>query len=59
MTNFEKITKDEDALADFMERNGFCPPDEDKALPLCIEKPKGDYTCGDCWFRWLEKEAQK
>ena len=58
MTNFEKITKGEDALAEFMERHGVCPPYEDKALPLCVHMPKCEFTCGDCWFHWLDKEAK-
>lgn len=61
MTNFEKITKDEDALVDFilnLNSGDGCPPYEDKALQLCIEKPKGEITCVDCWFRWLDQEAK-
>lgn len=59
MTNFEKITKDEDALVDFLTKWTYgCPPFADKGDALCLHKGKGDYTCGDCWFRWLDQEAK-
>ena len=58
MTNFETITEDASALADFMVACGVCPHYEDKALQLCSEQPKPYYTCGDCWFRWLELKAK-
>lgn len=54
MTHFDEITADLDSLAVFLADHAGCPPCE-STEELCRQRPKGDFTCDECWANWLDR----
>ena len=57
MTNFEKITKNENTLAEWLsDKVGFCgliPCDECKIN--CESEERDDFNNADLWEKWLKQ----
>ena len=61
MTNFEKITKNENTLAEWLsDRIGFCgeiPCDECKIN--CESDKRDEFTNAELWKRWLKQPRKE
>ena len=59
MTNYEQLASTPERLATFLTELCACPPHKSVADAFCVKRRKGEYTCPDCWYEWLEQGADE